>query len=73
MAESIKKLSAVCVGCGEKASFTKRTSKDQQITLIGDVDLYTSVCRKCYYVPMKETCTISTDISPGRSDDSGDR
>jgi len=49
LAESVKKLSAVCLDCGEKASFTKRVTNDKEIELIGHLDIYKPVCRKCFH------------------------
>ena len=44
------KLNALCTKCcnGTKAEFTKRTSSQQEITLVGSNDIYEAVCRKHY-------------------------
>ena len=49
IAENVKKLHSVCNICKKKGSFTQRVSGDSQIELVGGVDIYKSVCRKCYY------------------------
>lgn len=51
MATSVKKLSAICMSCGKKASFTKRTSSEEKIDVIGGIDKYMAVCRECYKKP----------------------
>lgn len=39
---------AVCFDCGKKASWTRRTSDDQDVEVIGGKDKYKAVCRRCY-------------------------
>lgn len=51
LATSVKKLSAICMSCGKKASFTKRISSEEKIDVIGGLDKYMAVCRECYKVP----------------------
>eukprot|EP01095_Lingulamoeba_sp_RSL-Kostka_P012953 TRINITY_DN5233_c0_g1_i1.p1 TRINITY_DN5233_c0_g1~~TRINITY_DN5233_c0_g1_i1.p1 ORF type:complete len:271 (+),score=88.41 TRINITY_DN5233_c0_g1_i1:60-815(+) len=48
MAESVKKLSAVCVKCNKDAYFTKRTTNEVEVEVIGGVDKYIPLCRSCY-------------------------
>ena len=59
MAETVKKLTSVCSDCGEEASFTKRTTKDDAVQLIGDLDAYKAVCRRCFYT--SEKMSVSTN------------
>uniref|UniRef100_F1KVS7 Thymidine kinase, cytosolic n=1 Tax=Ascaris suum TaxID=6253 RepID=F1KVS7_ASCSU len=47
--EDIIKLNAVCTGCGEDASFTKRLTSNTALELIGGRDVYTAMCRQCYF------------------------
>ena len=47
-AEKIKQLQAICRLCGHNASFTLRTSSDENIELIGGVEAYMPVCRECF-------------------------
>ncbi|BFU24901.1 thymidine kinase domain containing protein [Entamoeba histolytica HM-1:IMSS-B] len=60
LCESVKKLSAVCVNCGKKAAFSLRTSSEESIEVIGGVDKYCAVCRKCFY---KDGATLKTQRS----------
>lgn len=53
LAENVIKLSAVCMNCFGEAAFTKRTSADEEIEVIGGADKYMAVCRKCYFAPVK--------------------
>lgn len=49
MAESVKKLSAVCLHCSEEAQFThKHCNNTGEINDIGGLDKYIPVCRKCF-------------------------
>lgn len=47
-AEKIKQLHAICRLCYHQASFTLRTSTDDNLTLIGGTEAYMPVCRECY-------------------------
>lgn len=47
--EIVRKLSAICVICGNDALFSERLSSETNVTVIGGSDKYMSVCRKCYY------------------------
>jgi len=46
--ERVTKLTSVCVNCGKDASFTKRTSDETEIVVIGGTDKYIPVCRQCF-------------------------
>ncbi|XP_054712789.1 thymidine kinase, cytosolic-like [Uloborus diversus] len=48
LAENVIKLTAVCKLCFEEASFTKRIGCETKIEVIGGIDKYMAVCRKCY-------------------------
>lgn len=50
LAESVVKLNAVCMRCFEEASFTKRTSAETAVEVIGGSDKYIATCRKCYFI-----------------------
>jgi thymidine kinase len=47
-AEKVTKISALCKRCGDgtSAHFTKRITKDCELTLVGSDDIYEAVCRK---------------------------
>jgi len=48
VAESVVKLSAVCVKCTGNASFTRRKVSSGQLELIGGQEMYEPVCRECF-------------------------
>ncbi|KAK5866520.1 hypothetical protein PBY51_020706 [Eleginops maclovinus] len=48
LAESVVKLHAVCMQCFKEAAYTKRIGAEQEVEVIGGVDKYQAVCRKCY-------------------------
>jgi len=51
LAESVTKLSAVCMNCFKDAAFSKRTSTadGEKVEVIGGADKYMAVCRACYF------------------------
>lgn len=49
LAESVVKLSAICV-CGKEASFSKRITNEIDVEIIGGIDKYIAVCRKCFFL-----------------------
>lgn len=51
LSEKVTKLSAVCCVCFCEAHFTRRISKEQEVTVIGGSDKYIAVCRACYENP----------------------
>lgn len=53
LAESVVKLSAVCVHCYREAAFTKRIVDSKEVELIGGSDVYQPVCRQCYFSKIK--------------------
>ncbi|HEX5555015.1 MAG TPA: thymidine kinase [Chitinophagaceae bacterium] len=48
-ADYITKLHAICVVCGNIASFSYRKTADQDKVLVGEKDLYEPRCRKCFF------------------------
>lgn len=50
LAESVRKLNAVCMRCFEIASFTKRIGAEKELEVIGGADKYMAVCRRCYFI-----------------------
>ena len=60
--EKIKKLSAVCKLCKQKASFTFRTASKEVQSLIGGADMYMPLCRECH---LKETRKNADDAFRG--------
>jgi len=58
-AESVEKLQAICVVCGNPASRTQRlingqpAAYDDPVILVGGSESYEARCRKCHQVPRK--------------------
>jgi thymidine kinase len=50
-ADYVDKLRAICVKCGNPATYTQRTSEDSQRVIIGETDIYEARCRNCYEPP----------------------
>jgi thymidine kinase len=50
-ADYVDKLRAICVRCGNPATYTQRTSKDSERVVIGETDIYEARCRNCYEPP----------------------
>ena len=50
-ADFLDKLQAICVKCGNPASYTQRLSKDNKQVVIGETDIYEARCRHCYEGP----------------------
>lgn len=48
LAESVIKLTAVCMICYNEASYTKRRGQEKEVELIGGKDKYLAVCRSCF-------------------------
>jgi len=51
MAESVTKLQAVCVRCGNPALYSFRLVPDEQKILLGEKESYEPRCRVCYHLP----------------------
>ena len=49
LAESVIKLSAICMNCQDDASFSKRITDEIEENLVGGSDKYTVLCRECYH------------------------
>lgn len=47
-AEYITKLHAICVRCGNIASYSYRKTTHEQTVLLGEKDIYEPRCRKCF-------------------------
>lgn len=48
LAESVTKLSAVCMICRKDAAFSRRLGRETAVEVIGGEDKYMAVCRSCY-------------------------
>lgn len=50
-AEYITKTLAICVKCGNPASYTQRITKSSERVLLGATDIYEARCRACFEPP----------------------
>jgi thymidine kinase len=49
-AEYVTKVNAICMVCGDPASFTQRISAEKDLVVVGETDKYEARCRKCYEI-----------------------
>ncbi len=54
MAEYITKIQAICVSCGNPATFTYRTSTDTSRVVVGAQNIYEARCRNCFEPPEEQ-------------------
>ena len=47
-AEYVSKVNAICMACGDPASFTQRISKERDLVVVGETDKYEARCRNCF-------------------------
>ena len=47
-AEYVTKVNAICMTCGDPASFTQRMTTEKDLVVVGETDKYEARCRKCY-------------------------
>lgn len=48
IAEYITKVHAVCMQCGNVASYSHRRTKSEQTIVLGEKDIYEALCRNCF-------------------------
>jgi thymidine kinase len=48
IAEDVTKVHAVCMNCGDLAQFTHRMVKDDHLVMLGEMESYEPLCRRCY-------------------------
>ncbi len=53
IAEYITKVHAICQRCGDLAQYSFRKSKDEELVLLGELDEYEPLCRKCFIRAIK--------------------
>lgn len=51
-AEYITKVHAICMECGNIASYSYRRTKSKKTVVLGEKDVYEALCRKCFYEKM---------------------
>lgn len=54
IAESITKVHAICMRCGNLAQYSFRKSDEDSVVLLGEKNLYEPLCRKCYNAATKK-------------------
>lgn len=47
-AEYVTKVHAICMRCGDLAQYSYRKTADKSLVLLGEVDEYEPLCRKCF-------------------------
>ena len=47
-AEYVTKVHAICMRCGDLAHYSHRTTDSDKLVLLGEMDNYEPLCRKCY-------------------------
>ena len=52
-AEYVTKIHAICMNCGDLAHYSHRIVKSNQQVLLGEMDAYEPLCRKCYIEKQK--------------------
>jgi len=72
LAESVTKVSAICMGCGGAASRSQRLIKDQEQIVVGAEESYEARCRMCHEptpaeVMQQDFMTQGSSILNGKS------
>lgn len=52
IAEYVTKVHAVCMKCGNVASYSHRRTKSKQTIVVGEKDIYEALCRNCFFEAM---------------------
>jgi thymidine kinase len=52
IAEEVTKVHAVCMQCGDVATYTFRRSSSKEQVVLGEKDIYEALCRTCYHEKM---------------------
>ena len=50
-ADYLDKLRAICIKCGDPASYSQRMSEEKNQIVIGELDKYEAKCRNCFQPP----------------------
>ena len=48
IAEEVQKVHAICVKCGNLANHSHRQTKDHNLVVLGEKDIYEPLCRDCF-------------------------
>lgn len=52
-AEFVTKVHAICMRCGDLAQYSHRKTQDEALVLLGEIDEYEPLCRKCFNLVSK--------------------
>ncbi len=53
-AEYVTKVHAICMSCGNLASYSHRTVKNDNLVVLGETDSYEPLCRVCFQEALKK-------------------
>ena len=75
IADEVTKVHAICVKCGELATFSHRTVKNDRQVLLGETEEYEPLCRLCYLKAMEKDSKASEQEAtlPEKTDNNGIR
>jgi thymidine kinase len=59
-AEYVTKIHAICMNCGDLAHYSHRIVKNDQQVLLGEMDAYEPLCRKCYLEKQKNNAATGS-------------
>ncbi len=48
VAEQVTKVHAICMSCGDLAHYSHRTAAGDKLVMLGEMDSYEPLCRKCF-------------------------
>lgn len=48
VAEDVRKVHAICVRCGNLATYSHRLSRSKDLVVLGEKDVYEPLCRNCF-------------------------
>ena len=64
IAEFVTKVHAICMRCGELATFSHRTNTSERLILLGETDSYEPLCRGCFDAARAEKSGIKNTLFP---------
>ncbi len=65
VAEHVTKVHAICVQCGQLATFSHRTHASQDLIHLGETDSYVPLCRGCFEAARAEVPEVLTKRKQG--------
>ena len=68
IADEVSKVHAICVKCGQLASFSHRTVKNDKQVLLGETAEYEPLCRECYLRALEEDKEKGYNLSDCRAE-----